>query len=214
MADFKKLAVCGLALSLFMLAACGAESQPPAPEGDQPAASPAAAAPTEGMSPMPSEGENVVPPPRPSRENTPLPWELKDADGNTVKLADHVGKKGILMVFFATWCPHCMAEVPQLIEFSKKYEKQPVEVIAIAINQPEQAIKQFIKARDVNYTVVLDSDAAVAKQYNVPGIPLNIGIDGAGSIILREHALPKDMDEFAKQLMTGLPGGPPVPARR
>jgi peroxiredoxin len=215
MGRYKKVTVFVLTLGLILLAACDAKSQqpPPPPRGEGTSAAQPAAAPSGTMSPMPSDEGAEASVQRPKESALPL-WELKDVNGKTVKLSDQIGKKGVLMVFFATWCPYCMEEVPQLIEFSKKHEKQPVEVIAIAVNQPEQALQQFVKARGVNYTIVLDSDAAVAKQYNVPGIPLNIGIDGTGAVIFREHALPQDMDEFAKQLMTGLPGGAPVPASR
>lgn len=193
-----KLAGFGIVLGIMMLCACGAESQQPGAEAGD-------------VSPLPAEAQDVRTAPR---QNALPNWELKDVNGNTVRLADYIGKKGVLMVFFATWCPHCMAEVPQLVEFTNKHQGQPVEVIAIAIKQPPQTIQQFIKSRGVNYTVVLDENGAVAQQYGVPGIPLNIGVDGTGAVIHRDHVLPKDMDEFAKQLTTGLPGGGPAPVSR
>jgi peroxiredoxin len=215
MSVFKQLAVCGVILSLFMLSACGGES--PAPQGEnEGAGAPASTASPKGMSPLPGVGATpeLTPKPR-SAPDAPAPlWELQDVDGKTVRLADKVGKKGILMVFFATWCPNCMAEVPRLIEFTEKNKGRPVEVIGIAVQQPPHTIRQFVKARGVNYTVVLDPAGAVAMEYGVTGIPVNVGIDGSKAIIYEEHILPDDMNELARQLMTGIEGGPPAPPAR
>lgn len=131
------------------------------------------------------------------------PWTLKDVEEKTVSLSDYRGKKGVVLVFFATWCPSCMEEVPDLIAFREKYKSRSVEVVAIGVGQPLQVYKRFVAEAKVNYRVVADEDSAVAGRYGVTGIPLVLGIDVTGRIVYNDHVLPKDRDGFVKRLETG-----------
>ena len=131
------------------------------------------------------------------------PWTLKDVDGKTVSLADYRGQKGVVLVFFATWCPSCMEEVPDLIAFREKYKSRNLEVVAIGVGQPMQVYKRFVAEAKVNYRVVADEDSAVAEKYGVTGIPLILGVDVNGRIVYNDHMLPKDRDGLVKRLETG-----------
>jgi thiol-disulfide isomerase/thioredoxin len=106
-------------------------------------------------------------------------------------------KKNVLLVFFATWCPACRAEVPLLIKINKKYNDK-IEIIAVAIGQEERIIKKFIKKNKINYKILLDKKQKVAEDYDVRGIPLNILIDKEGVIKFKEHHLPKDIGKLIK----------------
>ena len=107
---------------------------------------------------------------------------MNDLDGNPVKLSDFRGKKGVLLVFFATWCPYCMEEVPGLIAFQNRYKGRSVELIGDDLDQPAQVVKRFAEERKMNYKLVLDPDGTVATAYGVVGIPTFVAIDAAGTI--------------------------------
>jgi thiol:disulfide interchange protein DsbD len=130
-------------------------------------------------------------------------WQLNDPEGKPVALGDYRGKKGVLMVFFATWCAACMEEVPGLIAFQSRYEGRPVELIGVDYDQPAHVVKQFAEAGKVNYKLVLDPDGAVATVYGVVGFPTFVGIDAAGTIRYLDNVLPGDLDALVKQLQTG-----------
>ena len=130
-------------------------------------------------------------------------WEMKDVSGNTVKLADLSGQKGVLFVFFATWCPHCMEEVPELIAFTERFKGRKIEVIAAAIDQPAHVIEKFAKERKVNYRLVLDEDGKVADKYGVRGIPALFGISLDGRIRWMGHGLPEDQEKLVELLESG-----------
>ena len=56
------------------------------------------------------------------KERKPAPeFELKDADGKTVRLSDYKGKV-VLLDFWATWCGPCKIEIPWFIEFERQYK--------------------------------------------------------------------------------------------
>lgn len=127
-------------------------------------------------------------------------WTLPSVDGQPVSLADYRGKKGVLLVFFATWCPHCMKEVPDLIAFQNKYKGRNVEVVGVAVDQNAPVIRRFAEQHKTNYTLVLDEGGKVAGTFGVIGVPTNVGIDAAGVVRYLDNPLPHDLDKLAKQL--------------
>jgi len=137
-------------------------------------------------------------------------WTLKDLDGKAIGLNDFRGKKGVVMVFFATWCSYCMAEVPHLIDFTERFKDRPIEVIGVALEQPARVIRRFAEKKKVNYRLLLDSDGSVARAYGVVGIPMLVGIDASGTIRFIGHRLPQDAPRLVEQLAEGA-GAEPQP---
>ena len=171
------------ALLPWALGACSRESDRPA-KGGEPAA-PAAA--SEVGSPAPD-------------------FVLKDVDANETRLSDRKGKKGVLLVFWATWCPACVAKIPTLNKIHPAYEAKGLEVISVSIQQRAALVKRFIKQKRIVYRVLLDTDGNVAQTYEVQGIPLILGIDASGVIRYRDHVLPEgaQWDKLVAELTKGV----------
>lgn len=127
-------------------------------------------------------------------------FTLKTHDGKSLTLSKLRGKRGALLVFFATWCPHCMTEVPHIKEFVKKSKDAGVLVFGVNIKQPKRVVDKFVKDKDVNYRILLDDEGKVAKAFNVSGIPAIFGIDASGAIRFSGHQLPKDENALIKAL--------------
>jgi thiol-disulfide isomerase/thioredoxin len=98
-------------------------------------------------------------------------FALPDLQGKEVSLEDLAGKV-ILVVFWATWCPPCVAEVPVLNELQETYAEQGLEVVAIAVDPREsvEKIEKFVDEKDVTYTV-LKGAKDTGRRYQVRGIP-------------------------------------------
>ena len=127
-------------------------------------------------------------------------FTLETHDGKKLTLSKLKGKSGAVLVFFATWCPACMAEVPQVKKLVESARKEKVIVYGVNIQQSKRIVGKFVKDKKINYRILLDSDAKVTKSYGVTGIPTIIGIDGDGIVRYRAHGLPKDHAAFVKQL--------------
>jgi thiol-disulfide isomerase/thioredoxin len=102
-------------------------------------------------------------------------FSLKDLNGKTVKSSKFKGKI-IILNFWATWCPPCVAEIPFLNEISKKYKNQ-VEVVGVSLDQGNVNLKAFVSSHKIPYTILKGSDKVVADFGPVNAIPVTIIID-------------------------------------
>jgi peroxiredoxin len=83
-----------------------------------------------------------------------LDFTVTDLQGNKIKLSDYHGKK-VMVIFWATWCPPCKAEIPDLIELRKKYTQDQLVMLAIS-EEPISTVKRFINAnKNINYTIAI-----------------------------------------------------------
>lgn len=106
-------------------------------------------------------------------------FELKNLDGENVKLSDYQGKK-VILNFWATWCPPCKAEMPDMQQF---YTESGDEVVILAVNiDPQYDVAGFAEKMGVNFPILLDEDDKVNNTYQVLTIPTTYFIDEKGII--------------------------------
>lgn len=88
------------------------------------------------------------------------PFVFKDMQGNAQRLNDYRGK-WVLVNFWATWCPPCIDEVPDLVALHEAHKKTDLVVIGVALESTEKSVKAFVAKRNVTYPIVLgDYDMA------------------------------------------------------
>lgn len=110
-------------------------------------------------------------------------FSLKGITGDTYNLKTVVGKNKVTIVnFWATWCPPCRGEIPEFIEFAKKYQSEKVALVAINIQEDSKKVKEFAKNAGMNFPILLDPDGKVAQDYQIYAIPTTFFIDGSGTI--------------------------------
>lgn len=106
-------------------------------------------------------------------------FELKNLQGETVKLSDYKGKK-VMLNFWATWCPPCKAEMPAIQKF---YTERGNEVAILAVNiDPQYDVAGFAKEMRVNFPILLDEDEKAVNAYQILTIPTTFFIDEKGII--------------------------------
>jgi len=117
-------------------------------------------------------------------------FNAKDLDGKDVSLDQSIGDGPVLLVFFATWCPPCRKEVPELIKLNDEFKDKGLKIVATSLDNSVRVLPGFIKKNGINYTVWHDGEKAGATAYEVKGIPTNILIDSDGTIQFRGHHPP------------------------
>src|SRR4026208_127453 len=82
-------------------------------------------------------------------------FKLTDIDGRTVRLSDYRGKV-VLVNFWATWCPPCRTEIPDLIKLQHDYRSRGLQVIGVTYPPQTLAeVRRFVRRAKVNYPVGL-----------------------------------------------------------
>jgi peroxiredoxin len=107
---------------------------------------------------------------------------LKSIEGRTVRLSDYRGKV-VLINFWATWCPPCRAEMPDLVRLQREYGKEGLQIIGVTY-QPEQRerVRRFTRTLKVNYPIVLGTPETKASFSPDETLPLTVIIDREGTI--------------------------------
>jgi len=110
-------------------------------------------------------------------------FELTTLDGEEVRLSDYRGKR-VFINFWATWCPPCRAEMPDM---QKLYEEENVDIEILAINitesEPsEENVKQFVEDFGLTFPILMDRKTEVASNYQVQAYPTSYMIDSKGVI--------------------------------
>ncbi len=137
---------------------------------------------------------------------SPAPdFTLAALEGPQVTLSSYREKKGVVLVFFATWCVSCMKEVPEIKRFAEAAKKENVEVLAVNFKQHKEIVERFSRSNKIPYGILLDTDGTVtAGKYGIKGLPHIVGINGKGEVVYRADALPKEKTEFLVKLKHGL----------
>lgn len=130
-------------------------------------------------------------------------FELRDVDGRIVRLSDYKGKV-VLINFWATWCPPCRAEMPDLIRLQREHAKQGLQIIGITYPpQTRTRVRRFARSLKVNYPIVLGTRQIKARFSSDETLPLTVVInrDGTVSDIISGILLPEEFDQKIKPLL-------------
>ncbi len=127
------------------------------------------------------------------------PFTMKRLDnGETVQMKDFIGKRPIVLNFWATWCGPCKMEQPVLDWGYEKYSDK-ITFIGVVFEDTEENTKAFVKENRTTWPQLFDSKSTVAVDYAVSGVPETYFIDKKG-IILNKFAGPIDPGTLEKRI--------------
>lgn len=131
-------------------------------------------------------------------------FEMKDTEGKAVKLSDYVGKgKVVLVDFWASWCPPCRREMPNLVEAYAKYKDKGFEIVGVSLDRDAASWKKGIEELKITWPQMSDLKfwkCEGAQLYAVSSIPHTVLIDGEGTIIARGLHGEELQEEVAKAI--------------
>jgi thiol-disulfide isomerase/thioredoxin len=134
-------------------------------------------------------------------EALPEGFELLSGDGFNVD--DYKGK--VLVVdFWATWCPPCKMEIPELIEINDEYKDNGVVLVGITgDDDAETSVPEFAKESGLNYRNYIMNDA-IDKEYNITGWPTKVIYDANGKEVFRKTGF-MTKDQLVAEIEKHLP---------
>ena len=141
--------------------------------------------------------------PAPRLEREAPDFSLRTLDGKEVQLSDFRGRP-VWINFWATWCPPCRAETPDIQEVYENHESDGLVVLAISIGESPSTVSDYVKRTGTTLTTGVDQTTSIAAQYRIVGIPTHFFIDREG--VIREWRIgsmsKKTMENKVKEIMS------------
>lgn len=125
--------------------------------------------------------------------------DLQALDGTRVRLSKLRGY-GVVVSFWATWCPPCRSEFRELVTVHDAFEPNGIRVLAVNGRDQEFStghVRRFVEEFAVRFPVVLDKRGKARRAYGLIGLPTTVFIDSAG-VVKVVHLGPIDRQELMR----------------
>ena len=134
-------------------------------------------------------------------------FSLKTLTGQTVSLASYRGKTVVINTW-ATWCPPCREEMPELIATARTLQKSGVAVLGVDSTEEAPIVRAYVAARNVSYPQAIDTTKAFSTAYDVQYFPSTFVIDPSGILRARviDSVTPKELNGLVADAAAGRNG--------
>ena len=137
------------------------------------------------------------------QDSQPTQLTVKDIHGRSIRLSDYRGKV-VLVNFWATWCPPCRTEIPDLIKLQRDYRSRGLQVIGVTYPPQKLAeVRRFVRRAKVNYPVGLGTKETKLLFTSSETLPMTIviGTDGRIQDIIEGILLPEEFEQKIKPFL-------------
>lgn len=113
-------------------------------------------------------------------------FSLHGVDGKSYQLSDYRGK-WVVVNYWATWCPPCLEEIPELIGFHDKHKDK--DAVVLGVNYEDKspvALKAFVDDHLISYPVLLGEVGSGKNVGPIPGLPTTYVISPTGEVVARQ----------------------------
>ncbi len=123
---------------------------------------------------------------------------VTDLDGNPLTIADLRGRP-VWVIFWATWCPPCQAETPDIQRIWEEYRDDGLAIVAVDVQEPAEAVADYARTYGLTYPIGVDVTAEVMKAYAVFGLPTHYFIGREGTVRDRYFG-PLQLDQMRERI--------------
>ena len=128
---------------------------------------------------------------------------IEDLDGRPVDLAQWVGKKPVVVEFWATWCPLCAALFPRLEAAHRRYgESVQVLVVAVGVSQTPASIKRHLARHPLPFPVLWDGGGAAVRAFQAPGTSYVVVLDVRGKVSYTGYGAEQDIEAAVRKAVS------------
>lgn len=129
-------------------------------------------------------------------------FKLKTPDGKTVQLSDYKGKT-VVLDFWASWCPDCRKDAPEVVRMYNAYRQYGVEFIGISMDTDVEAWKKAIEKFGITYPQISElkkfKETDISKAYGVKWIPSMVVVGPDGQVKLSTVMVNK-VDKYLEEI--------------
>ena len=138
-------------------------------------------------------------------------FQMKSPEGKDFQLSEFAKGKTVVLDFWASWCPDCRKEAPEVVRLYNEYHPLGVEFVGISMDTDVEAWKKAIAQYGIEYPQVSElkkfRETAIAEAYGVKWIPSMVVIGPDGKVLL-STVLSYKVDKLLKELPSTPQRGP------
>jgi len=132
----------------------------------------------------------------------PAAVTIEDLDGRPVDLGQIIGKKPVLLEFWATWCPLCAALFPRIEAAHARFgNRVEFVVIAVAVNQSQTTIKRHLTRHPMPFRVLWDSNGRAVRAFQAPSTSYVVVLDSAGKVAYTGLGAEQDIEAALRRVV-------------
>jgi thiol-disulfide isomerase/thioredoxin len=127
-------------------------------------------------------------------------FQLEDIKGQTHRLSDYRGK-WLVVNYWATWCPPCLEEIPELEVFHNNHKDKDAVVLGINMeNIGDKALHRFVEDQFISYPVIKTRPASKSVFGRIMGMPTTYLVNPEGEVVARQEGgvTAQDLESFIK----------------
>jgi|SRR5467141_1540574 len=115
---------------------------------------------------------------------TPPAVTLESLSGDSVALSQWIGKKPVIVEFWATWCPICAELLPRMEAAQKKYgDRAEFLVVAVAVNQSKNTVRRHLEQHPMPFTFLWDGNGSAVRAFQAPATSYVAVLDAKGRVV-------------------------------
>lgn len=113
---------------------------------------------------------------------------FKDLQGHEQRLQDYRGK-WVLVNFWATWCPPCLEEIPDLVALHESHKNTDLVVIGVALDSTKESVVEFVAKKKISYPIVFGDYELAAQVGEVEALPTSYLFDPKGKLVSYQQGM-------------------------
>lgn len=109
---------------------------------------------------------------------------INDLAGNPVDLGTMIGKKPVLLEFWATWCPLCKGLLPELARVREAFgDRVALFGVNVTVNDSKPRVERYLAEHKPPFTVLWDEKGVGARAFDVPSTSFIVVVNAAGTVV-------------------------------
>ena len=131
---------------------------------------------------------------------TPPAAQVQDLDGRPVDLSTFVGRKPVLVEFWATWCAVCRSLLPRMEAAHRRYGRQ-VEflVVGVGVNQTRSTMRRHLQDHPMPFRLYFDANGAAVRAFEAPATGYIVALDARGRVVYTGMGTEQDVEGAARR---------------
>jgi len=133
---------------------------------------------------------------------TPPPVVIQDLDGRPANLGAMIGKKPLLVEFWATWCPLCAALMPQLDSaYARYHDKVAFVSVAVAVNESPAGVRRHLAKEPHAFPFLWDANGSAVRAFQAPSTSYIVLLDASGKVVYTGLGEDQDIEAALRRVI-------------